>query len=49
VNLLETERLLEGDSPRFGRSDEAEVADEEDVVLVDRVVLDALQLGGKQP
>src|SRR5213075_1194126 len=44
VDLLETKRLLEGDSARAGGRDEAEIADEEDAGFVDRFLSNALQL-----
>src|ERR1700691_3961045 len=46
VDFLKTHRFLKGDSPRFGRRDEAEIADEEDPVLVDCFLFDAFQFGG---
>jgi hypothetical protein len=48
VNFLKTHRLLKADSPRFGRRDEAKIANEEDSVWVDGFFLDALQFAGKK-
>jgi hypothetical protein len=48
VDFLKTQRILKADSPRFGRRDEAKVANEEDSVLVDRFFLDAIQFAGKK-
>lgn len=45
VNFLETQRFFEGDSPRLRRSDEAQIANEEDALVVDGFFLDAVQLG----
>ena len=48
VNFLKTHRFLKADSPRFGRRDEAKIANEEDPVLVDCFFFDALQFAGKK-
>lgn len=48
MNSLETHRFLKADSPRFGRRDEAKIADEEDSLLVDGFFPDALQFAGKK-
>ena len=48
VNFLKTYRVLKADSPRFGRRDEAKIANEEDSVLVDCFFFDALQFAGKK-
>jgi len=48
VNFLKTQRILKADSPRFGRRDEAKIANEEDPVLEDFFFLDALQFPGKK-
>jgi hypothetical protein len=48
VNFLKTHRFLKADSPRFGRRDEAKIANEEDPVLVDGFFLNALQFAGKK-
>ncbi len=43
VNLLEAHRLLVVDPAHLGRRDKSEIANEEDVLLVDRFSLDAVQ------
>jgi len=48
VSFLKTHRVCEADSPRFGRRDEAKIANEEDSVLIDSFFLDALQFTGKK-
>ena len=47
VNLFKTHGFLKADAPRFGRRDEAKMANEEDPVLVDCLLLDTLQLTGQ--
>ena len=47
VYFLKTECVFEADSPRFGGGDEAEVANEEDAVLIDRFFLDAIEFTGQ--
>src|SRR5262249_22752996 len=41
MDFLEAQRFFVADSPSLGRSDEAEVANEEDPILVDRFLSDA--------
>jgi len=48
VNFLKPHGLLKADSPRFGRRDEAKIANEEDAVWVDGFFLEALQFAGKK-
>ncbi len=48
VKFLEAHRFLKGDLQRFGRRDEAKIANEEDSVLVDCFFFDALQFAGKE-
>ena len=49
VDLLKALGIFKANAPRFGRRDEAEVANEEDPVLVDRFCLDTLQFTRKKP
>ncbi len=42
VNFFETQCFFKADSPRFGRRDETEIANEEDAPLVDSLSLNAL-------
>jgi hypothetical protein len=44
----QTDGLFKADSPRFGRRDEAKIANEEDAVWVDGFFLEALQFAGKK-
>ena len=48
VNLLKTHRVLKADSPRFGRRHEAEITNEEDSVLVNSFLDDALQFADQR-
>jgi len=48
VDLLETQRILKTDAPRFGWGDNTKVADEKDLPLVGRLPLDSFQLVRKE-
>jgi len=48
VNFFEAHRFFKGNAPRFGRRDEAEIADEEDPALVNPLLFDALQFALKK-
>jgi len=47
VSFLETQRVLKADAPRFGWRHKAQIANEENSILVNCFFLDALQLPGK--
>ena len=48
VNFLKAHRVVKGDSARFGGRDKAEIANEEDSLLVDRLVFDTIQFSCKK-